>query len=190
MWQSRLSPPYMPPLLRNSGWPAHLCYAYAQYDVEAEFWHEMTCGEVLEDAVCLMLHPDGKLCVDDMQVPPLAATIWCELRARLPDQLGVRRKRPVGLFAALPMDAELLALDEQIGQLIAEVPRSDAGWLLACPRSPAWWLDATMREGSTLRGQYQRGVSSSGISQTDRSTRKAQCLVKYWRRRCASISST
>ena len=63
-----------------------------------------------------------------------------------------------------------------IEQLIAEVPRSAAGWLLECPRSPTWWHNATVREGSTLRGQYQRGVSSSGISQTDRSTREHAVL--------------
>ena len=119
--------------------------------------------------MCLMLHPDGNLFVDDMQVPPLAAIIWGELRARLPDQLGVRRKRPVVRSAALPTDAELFALDDQIEQLIAEVPCSDAGWLLECPRSSAWWHYVTTSEGSTPIVRHQRGASSSWSSQTDKS---------------------
>ena len=111
---------HRPPRLPSSGQPANLCYAYVQYVVQAELWHEMLCVEVLEEAMCLMLHPDGNLFVDDMQVPPLAAIIWGGLRARLPDQLGVRRKRPVVRFAALPTDAEVFALDSQIEQAKAK----------------------------------------------------------------------
>ena len=117
------------PLLPSVGQPANLCYAYVQCVVEVELWHEMLCIEVLRSAVCVMLYLDGTLFVGDMRVPPLAAVIWCGPSARLPDQLGDGRRRPVVRFPACPTATDLFALKDQIEQAKA--------WYYALPAPAA-----------------------------------------------------
>ena len=119
---------HRPPLLPSSGQPASLCYAYLQCVVEVELWHEMLCVEVLRSAVCVMLYPDGTLFVGDMRVPPLAAVIWCGPSARLPDQLGDGRRRPVVRFPTCSTATDLFALNDQIEQAKA--------WYYALPAPP------------------------------------------------------